>query len=170
MSMSSSLQLMPTTTAFHEAGLTYLALASSEERLRRPSTTNWLTTRQTTQIALGTYKTPALLEYAYRQIVTKHRTLDVNGIKTACPLDNGKHSTKAQTYDLGVLEERADFAFKRMVADSGDASVWLFVLDASRPADGCLCCSQTLPRMILSRCNTRALPTRRIRSPWTTPG
>jgi hypothetical protein len=100
--------LSPTTTAFHEEGSTYLALARSQERSRRPITTDWITTLQTTHMAPGTWKRPALPKHAYRQAVTKHHTLDENGIETACPLDDGEHKFKRHKYDLGILEGLPD--------------------------------------------------------------
>jgi hypothetical protein len=87
-------ELTPTTTAFHDEGSTYLALARSQERSRRPITTDWLTTLQTTQMAPGTYKKWALPKHAYQQTITKHHTLDENDIETACPLDNNNHRSK----------------------------------------------------------------------------
>jgi hypothetical protein len=59
-------------------------------------------------MALVAYKKPTLPEHTYRQTVSKYHTLDVNGIKTACPLDYGMHCTKRHTSHLGVLEGLPD--------------------------------------------------------------
>jgi hypothetical protein len=99
--------LTATTNAFHEEGSTYLTPARSQRRSRRANITGWLTTRQTTQM-VPAYSKPAVPEHAYRQTLTKHRTLDINGIETACPLDNGKHKFKRHTHDLGVLDGLPD--------------------------------------------------------------
>jgi hypothetical protein len=66
----------------------------SQERSRRPITTERLTTRQTTHMAPKKGKDPALPEHAYRQTRTKHHTIDENCIKKAFPLDNDKHKDR----------------------------------------------------------------------------
>jgi hypothetical protein len=66
----------------------------SQEHSHRPITTERLTTLQKTHMAPKKGKDPALPEHAYRQTRIKHHTLDENGIKKACTLDNGKHKDR----------------------------------------------------------------------------
>jgi predicted Zn-dependent protease len=84
----------------------------SQERLRRPITTERLMTLQTRHIAPKKGKDPARPEHAYRQTRTKHHTLDENSIKKACPLDNGKHKDRNGAKEI-QLDDAASLQIKK---------------------------------------------------------